>query len=330
MIIKSYEIEKINLEYSQFILFYGKNGGLKNDAIKKLIKGKKIISNYDEKEILDNQHYFFENILTKSLFEDEKIIIIKRASDKILKIIEEIVDKDIIGTSIIINSEQLEKKSKLRSFFEKNKKFICVAFYPDTNQTLAKLTFDFLKKKKISISSENINLIVNKCNGDRETLFNELEKIEYYSKNKENITTVDIVKLTNLIENHSISELIDNCLAKNKKKIIYILNENKFNNEDCVLIIRTFLNKSKKILRLSSEFNENKDINLTISSAKPPIFWKDKEITKQQIYKWSPQNIKNLIYKLAEIELQLKKNINNSINILTDFILDQASSNASN
>ena len=90
------------------------------------------------------------------------------------------------------------------------------------------------------------------------------------------------------------------------------------------------MNKSKKILKLSSEFNENKNIDLTISSAKPPIFWKDKEITKQQIYKWSPQNIKKLIYKLTEIELQLKKNINNSINILTDFILDQASSDASN
>ncbi len=330
MILKSYETEKINLEYSQLILFYGKNDGLKNEAIKRLIKEKKTISNYEEKEILDNQDNFFENILTKSLFENEKIIIIKRATDKILKIIEEVADKNIIGTSIIINSEQLEKKSKLRSFFEKNKTFICAAFYPDTNQTLAKLTFDFIKKKKISISSENINLIVNRCNGDRETLFNELKKIEYYSKNKESITTEDIIKLTNLIENHSISELIDNCLAKNKKKIIYILNENKFNNEDCVLIIRTFLNKSKKILKLSSEFNENKNIDLTISSAKPPIFWKDKEITKQQIYKWSPQNIKKLIYKLTEIELQLKKNINNSINILTDFILDQASSDASN
>ena len=330
MIIKSYETEKINLEHSQLILFYGKNDGLKNEAIKRLIKEKKTISNYEEKEILDNQNNFFENILTKSLFENEKILIIKRATDKILKIIEEIADKNVIGTSIIINSEQLEKKSKLRSFFEKNKKFICVAFYPDTNQTLSKLTFDFLKKKKISISSENINLIINKCNGDRETLFNELEKIEYFSKNKESITTEDIVKLTNLIENHSISELVDNCLAKNKKKIIYILNENKFNNEDCVLIIRTFLNKSKKILKLSSEFNENKNIDLTISSAKPPIFWKDKEITKKQIYQRSPQNIKNLIYKLTEIELQLKKNINNSINIVTDFILDQASSDVSN
>ena len=329
MIIKSYEKEKINLEYNQFILFYGKNDGLKNEAIKRLIKEKKTVSYYEEKEILDNQDNFFESILTKSLFENEKIIIIKRATDKTLKIIEELADKNIVGTSIIINSEQLEKKSKLRSFFEKNKNFICVAFYPDTNQILTKLTFDFLKKRKISISSENINAIVNKCNGDRETLFNELEKIEYYSKNKESITSEDIAKLTNLIENHSISELIDNCLAKNKKKIIYILNENKFNNEDCILITRTFLNKSKKILKLSSEYNLNKNIELTISSAKPPIFWKDKEITKQQIYKWPPQNIKKLIYKLTEIELKLKKNINNSINILTDFILDQSSSNVS-
>ena len=85
------------------------------------------------------------------------------------------------------------------------------------------------------------------------------------------------------------SELIDNCLSKNKKKTINILNENNFSNEDCILIIRIFLNKLKKILKLSNEFKKNKNIDLTISSAKPPIFWKDKEITKQQIFVWKPK-----------------------------------------
>ena len=330
MIIKFYEIKKINLKNNKFILFYGKNEGHKNEVINTLIKKKNAIFNYDEKELLDNQRYFFDSILTKSLFEDEKIIIIKRATDRILNVIEMINIKDLDGISIIINSENLEKKSKLRSIFEKNKQYICVAFYPDTEQTLSKLTFDFLKKKNISISPANINLIANKCNGDREILLNELRKIEYFSINGKKITRENITKLTNLIENHSISELIDNCLVKNKKKIINILNENNFNNDDCILITRTFLNKLKKILKLSREFENNKNIDLTISSAKPPIFWKDKEIIKQQIYKLTPKNIKQLIYRLSEIELLIKKNIHNSINLITDFILDQASSNTNN
>jgi len=325
MIIKSYEIKKINLENNQFILFYGKNEGLKNEATSSLIKKKSKILSYEEKEVLDNQDYFIENISTKSLFEEDKIIIVKRATDKILKIIEEIDGKNFESISIIINSDNLEKKSKLRSFFEKNKKYVCVAFYPDTNQILSKLTFDFFKKNNISISTANINLIVNKCNGDRENLFNELKKIEFYSKNGKKITEQSIAKLTNLIENYSITELIDNCLAKNQKKIINILNENNFNNEDCFLITRTFLNKSKKILELSKNFKANKNIEQTISSAKPPIFWKDKEITKQQIYKWTPENIKKLIYKLNELELQIKKNMNSSIYLITNFILEQSS-----
>ena len=325
MIIKSYEIKKINLENNQFILFYGKNEGLKNEATSSLIKKKNKILSYEEKEILDNQDYFIENISTKSLFEEDKIIIVKRATDKILKIIEEIDGKNFESISIIINSDNLEKKSKLRSFFEKNKKYVCVAFYPDTNQILSKLTFDFLKKNNISISTANINLIVNKCNGDRENLFNELKKLEFYSKNGKKITEQSIAKLTNLIENYSITELIDNCLAKNQKKIINILNENNFNNDDCFLITRTFLNKSKKILELSKNFKANKNIEQTISSAKPPIFWKDKEITKQQIYKWTPENIKKLIYKLNELELQIKKKMNSSIYLITNFILEQSS-----
>ncbi len=330
MIIKSFEINKINFDQNKLVLFYGKNEGFKNEATNNLIKDKDEIIKYEEKEVLENINDFIESILSKSLFESEKIIIIKRATDKILKIIDEIDSKNIEDIKIIFNADNLEKKSKLRSLFEKDKKYICVPFYPDTDQTLSKLTYNFLKKKNILISQSNINLIVNKCNGDRETLLNELNKIEYFSKNGKKITSENIAKLTNLIENHSISELIDNCLAKNKKKIVNILNENNFNNDDCILITRTFLNKAKKILKLSSEFQNNKNIDLTISSAKPPIFWKDKEITKQQIYKWTPENIKQLIYKLSEIELLIKKNINNSINLITDFILNQASSNTNN
>ena len=330
MIIKSFEINKIDFDQNKLVLFYGKNEGFKNEATNNLIKEKDEVTKYEEKEVLENINNFIESILSKSLFESEKIIIIKRATDKILKIIDEIDSKNIEDIKIIFNADNLEKKSKLRSLFEKDKKYICVPFYPDTDQTLSKLTYNFLKKKNILISQSNINLIVNKCNGDRETLLNELNKIEYFSKNGKKITSENIAKLTNLIENHSISELIDNCLAKNKKKIVNILNENNFNNEDCILITRTFLNKAKKILKLSSEFQNNKNIDLTISSAKPPIFWKDKEITKQQIYKWTPENIKQLIYKLSEIELLIKKNINNSINLITDFILNQASSNTNN
>jgi len=324
MIKKNYEIGNLKENYNYF-LFYGKNEGLKNETIINLNSKKKDILNYEEKEVLENQNFFVEKILSKSLFDEDKIIIIKRATDKIVKLIDELNIKNIEETIIIIIADNLDKKSKLRSLFEKEKNFICVAFYPDTNQTLSKITHNFLIKRKISISQVNINLIINKCNGDREALLNELNKIEHFCKSGKKITTENIEKLTNLSENYNISELIDNCLAKNKNKIINILNENNFYNEDCILITRSLLNKSKKILKLSNEFENNKNMDLTISSARPPIFWKDKEITKQQIYKWSPKNIKKLIYKLADVELLIKKNMSNSINLITDFILEQSS-----
>ena len=330
MIIKSYQINQINPTIHNLLLFYGKNEGLKNEIIKNIIRDKKNINNYDEKEVLENEYNFVENILTKSLFDDEKIIIIKRSTDKILKVIESLNSKKLEDITIIINADNLEKKSKLRSFFEKNKETICIPFYPDTDQTLSKLAYDFLKGKKISISQSSINLIINKCSGDREALYNELNKIDFYTKNGKKVTNEDIMKITNLIENHSVSELVDNCLAKNNKKIINILNENNFNNEDCILITRSLLNKSKKILQLVKEFENNKNIELTISAAKPPIFWKDKEITKQQIKSWKPESIKDLIYKLTDIELLIKININNSIYFITDFILEQSYTKSNN
>ena len=324
MIVKSLEINKIK-DIKNFFLFYGKNEGHKNQVIKFLLKESEEIFKYDEKEIIENSNKFVEDILTKSLFEQKKIIIIKRASDKIFPLIEKLDEKKLEDLTVIIMADMLEKKSKLRSFFEKHKKFVSVAYYPDNDQILSKIALNFLRENKIQLSPLNINLIVSKCNGDRENLFNELKKIENYSLGGKKLNKENISKLINLSENHGISTLVDSCLAKNRKKIINILNENNFSSEEGIQITRTFLNKSKRVLLLSENFNENKNIDLTIATARPPIFWKDKEITRQQILNWPPYKIKRLIYRLGELELQVKKNVNNSIILITDFLLDQSS-----
>ena len=322
MIIKSFETKKINIKQNKLILFYGKNDQIKKEAIENLINSKKQIVNYEQNEILDNEDYFVENISSKSLFEEDKVIIIKRATDKIINLLEKIRVINLEDILIIIVAENLEKKSKLRSIFEKDKELISVAFYPDTNQTLSNVALNFLKEKKIVISQENLNLIINRSQGDRKILLDELEKIENYCKNGKKLTRDYLLKLTNLTENYSITELIDNCLAKNEKKTLQILNENNFTKDDCVMIARVFINKSKKMLTLCEEFERNKNIETTISSAKPPIFWKDKEITKLQIKTWSSKNIKQLIYDLSKLEHQIKKNFDFSLNLMIDFIVN--------
>ena len=331
MIIKSFEFNRLVSDNHKMILLYGKNEGHKNEAINLISKSKEDILKFDEKEIIDNPEIIFNKILSRSLFEKQKLIIIKGGTDKILKIIQEINDREINDITIIINSINLEKKSKLRSFFEKSKIHVCIAFYPDNEQTLTKITQTFLRERKISLSQSDINLITRKCNGDRGNLINELKKIENFGKNGKKINTEIIRKLINLSENYSIAELIDNCLAKNTNKILNILNENNFTKEDCILITRTLLNKSKKILKLAEDYkHNNNNIDLTIASAKPPIFWKDKEIIKQQIFRWSPESISQLIYKINELELTIKKNFENSVNIISDFLLEQSSTKSNN
>ena len=330
MICKSYHLTSEIINKNKLFLLYGKNEGHKNEIISSITEKSRNILNYEEKEILENSTQFLENLLNQSLFENEKFIIIKRGTDKILKIIEEIKKKNINETTILINSDTLEKKSKLRIFFEKSKEILCIPFYPDNSQTLVKISTEYLRNKKIQMSQANINLIVSKCSGDREKLFNELSKIENYSLNGKKLDSRNISKLINLSEDHSVSELIDNFLAKNEKRTITILNENNFVSEDCILITRTFLIKLKRILILSSVFENNNNIDLTMSGAKPPIFWKDKEMVKKQIFNWKPENIKKLIYKISEIELLIKKNMQNSINLIRDLILEQLNSKTNN
>jgi len=325
MIIKSYELNKINLKKNNIYLLYGENEGLKNKAINDIFKEfSKNKYKYDEKEILDNKENFFNSVFLKSFFETKKIIIISRTSDKIVNVIEEILEKNIEDTKLILLANILEKKSKLRLLFEKNKNIICIPFYADNNQTLSNIANSYFKEKKIAISQETINLLVDRSRGDRLNLNNELNKIKNFTKNRKKVNITEILKLTNLAENYSVTELVDSCLAKNLKKTVNILNENNYSTDDCILIIKTFLMKAKRLNKLQNQTKDSKNIDQVITSFKPPIFWKDKEIVKEQIKSWSLKKVKDLIYKTSEIELLIKKNSSNSINILFDFIITQS------
>jgi len=325
MIHKVFEINKINLKKYNLFLFYGENEGYKNEIIKNNFEKNypNKIYRYDEKEILEKKDDFFNSILSKSFFENEKLIIISRASDKLKDIIEEISLKTIEDIKIICSSNILEKKSKLRNFFEKDKNAVSMAFYADNSQTLKFIADNFFKKKKLFISQQTINLLIERCKGNRENLNNELQKIEIFSKNKEKVNIEEILELTNLAENYNASELSDSCLSKNIKKTVNILNENNYSNDDCILIIRTLLIKAKRILKLQEEMRLKKNIDEAITYFKPPIFWKDKEIVKKQLGYWSLEKINNMIIEISETELLIKKNSSNSLNILSNFIINQ-------
>ncbi len=326
MIIKAYEYEKIKKTDKKIFLFYGENNGYKNQIINKVFadKFKGSIERYDETEILNSFDSFLSGLTNKSFFDEFKLILISRVTEKIIRLINEVSDRNINDVKMVLFADILDKKSKLRTTFEKDKNFVCVPFYRDDNRTLIGLASIFFKNKKISISQEGINLIVERSSGDRMNLENELNKISNFLVNKGKISIEEILKLTNLAENYGISELADNCLAKNLKKINKIFNENIFSADDCILIIRTLLLKTKRLLEIKKISSSNKNLDEIISNYKPPIFWKDKEIVKNQALKWNLKDSENLISQIYKTELNIKKNYISSLNIVSDFIINTA------
>ena len=326
MIIKSFELNKLELNNYKFYLFYGDNEGSKEEAIKNIFEQNYLdkIYRYEEKEILDNIDNFFNSILTKSFFDNEKLVIINRATDKIRETIEGLIEKNPEDIKIILNSKNLEKKSTLRKIFEKDKSIICVPFYEDNNQTLNSIISLFFRNKKIPISQQLINVLIERSRGDRKNLNNELEKIDAYLLNKKNLNLEEIIKLTNLAENYNASELVDHSLAKNTRKTVTILNENNYSDEDNIIIIRTLLAKLKRLVKIHELVDEKNNIEQAVSASKPPIFWKDKPLVIQQIRSWKKEHLKDLIYKTNDIELLIKKNSTIAKNILSDFIINNS------
>ena len=324
MIIKHFEFNKDKIGKFNYYLLHGKNEGLKKEIIEKIFiknfDGK--VDKYEENYFIGNKETIISELLSKSLFENKKIIIISRVTDKIIKIIDEIIKKGLDDCIIILKSEILEKKSKLRQLFEKEKILASIAVYEDSSRDLMRIITKFLDINKIRLSQESINLLISRASGDRENLKIELEKIYNYSITNKDLNISKIKVLTNLAENYSVNELAENFLLKNKKNISKILNENNYSDEDCILILRTILLKSKRLFNILKQNEELNNIDQVISSTKPPIFWKEKENVKVQANSWKLNDLREKIYEINEIEFLIKNNSKNSLNLVSDFIFN--------
>jgi DNA polymerase III subunit delta len=329
MIIKSYEIEKniSNFAKNNFYLIYGENSGLKKEisntiknAITKKDDNLETLSIY-ESEILDNEENFINFIYSGSLFGNKKIINVHEASDKIFKKISDIHANFNKSVFLIISCAILDKKSKLRNFFEKDKNTMCIACYPDNERDLGNIIRSELKKNKILLSSESINLLIEKSNSDRGNLRNEIEKIKSYALNKKNIEIDEIKNLINFSGDYKSDILINECLSGNILQYKKIISELYINTINQVLLLRILSNKIQRLLNIKKQETKSISLDNLINSTKPPIFWKEKTIVKKQLSVWKLNDLKKMVKEINDTELLCKKNPQVSNVIFFNFFL---------
>ena len=330
MIVKSYELKKnrLSLLSNNFFLLYGENVGLKKDIknfISNQIKEKddKVeVSSLYENEILDNKDDFFNLVYSGSLFAKKKIILVQESTDKIIEIIKDTHEKYSEDIYLIFFSGILDKKSKLRTFFEKEKKLICIPCYLDSEKDLSIIAQVELKKNNITLSRESINLLVEKSNSDRNNLRNEIEKIIAYSLNKEKIDIDEIQSLINFSGDYKSDILVNECLSGNTSQYKKIISELYVNTINQVLLLRILSNKIHRLLKIKELAAETSNLDNLINTCKPPIFWKEKPIVKKQLTIWSLNDLKKTISDINNTEILCKKNPQISNSIFFNFFLE--------
>ena len=320
MIYKSYLIEQnINLIDKNLFLFYGENLGLKNelkDKIKFQNKNAEII-NLSQDDIINNIDNFLNEILNISLFDEKKIYFINQVNDKILDTIK-IIEPKIDSQKFYLISESLDKRSKIRNYFEKSNNCGVVACYIDNEISFKKIIIERLKNYK-GVTTENVNLISDKCNLNRDKLNNELDKIYTFFLEK----NIDRNKLEILLDNkinNDFSLLKDEAFNGNRIETNKLLSDTIIDSEKNILylnIINQRLLKLNEIFKLIGQTNLEKAIDML----KPPIFWKDKPAFLKQAKKWNMNKIKKILNKTYNLELEIKSNSIVNKNILLKKLL---------
>ncbi len=327
MILKSYELQKNPsnlLEYNLFLL-YGENDGLKKD-IKELIKIKKkqqdtnieLLSLY-ENDIINNEENFYNSIYSGSLFSNKRIIIINNGTDKILKQVKDIVDRYPNNVFLIIFSDILEKKSKLRNFFETSIKTLCIPCYLDSDKDLEIIVRTELKKSNIILQKDAINLLIERSNGDRNNLKNEIEKVKSFALNKKNLEIDEIKSIINFSGEYKADNLINECLCGNIPQYKKILSELYINTLNQIFLLRVLNNKIQRLLSMKELENSYNNLDSLLSTSKPPIFWKEKPMVKKQLTIWNLNDLKITMHEINNIEILCKKNPQISKIIFFDF-----------
>ena len=327
MLIKSYEISKKNLNSLNFFLIYGENIGLKQDIAKSVLELKEKKNRkykhfeFEEEEIIKNQNNFFNLIFSGSLFDEKKAIFISRATDKLFNLISEISKKNVEDILIFFKADLLEKKSKIRKLFEKDKNLVCVACYQDSNFDLIKIINDEIKQTKIKLSIESINLLTERASGDRNNLRNEINKLKSFALNKQVISYDQVKELTNMARNYQNDYIVNICLNGDKKRLNKTLGENNFLFDNFFILLKTFSKKIHRLLKIKILNRSENNIDQIFNQIRPPIFWKEKEDVKKQVGLWNEKKLNLVIKKINEIELNCKKNHELATNITLDFLL---------
>lgn len=316
MISKSYIVENDNNFFSDIssALFYGENLGLKKDfkeKIKILNPNTKFISLFQD-SILKKPTTLETEIQNDSLFDDKKIIFIEQANDKILTVLEENF-KYIKKNKIIIFSDILEKKSKLRNFYEKSTNFSIIACYPDDSLSIKKIIQKRLKKFK-ELTSYNINLILESSNLDRIKLNNEIDKIISYFQDK-SLESSKLEVLLDIKINENFNSLRNEALNGNKTKTNKLLSDTIIDSEKNIYYL-ALINQRLNVLSEILSNTQKDNVENIINRIKPPVFWKDKPNLIFQTKIWNQKKIKIILEKTYKTEIQIKSNSTIDKNLL--------------
>ena len=307
MIFKSYVLEQNlkSIDDCKIILFYGENQGLKEEFKKNIKEANKNNEklNLLQDEIIKNENLLINEISNKSLFNNKKIIFIDQVNEKILNIIEEMAE-DVSDEKIVIFAGNLDKKSKLRSYFEKSKLCGIVACYQDNEITIKKIITNKLSDYQ-GLSTQVINFIIQNTGLDRSKVNNEIEKIKNcFLEKKINLEKIDL--LLNIKTNDDFNKLKDEALKGNKIKTNKLLADTVFEPENNIYYLNSINQRINKLYEIEKMKQNNSNTETLVSSLKPPIFWKDKPVLIEQTNKWNENKIKKALEKTYTVELQIK------------------------
>ena len=307
MIFKSYVLEQNlkSIDDCKIILFYGENQGLKEEFKKNIKEANKNNEklNLLQDEIIKNENLLINEISNKSLFNNKKIIFIDQVNEKILNIIEEMAE-DVSDEKIVIFAGNLDKKSKLRSYFEKSKLCGIVACYQDNEITIKKIITNKLSDYQ-GLSTQVINFIIQNTGLDRSKVNNEIEKIKScFLEKKINLEKIDL--LLNIKTNDDFNKLKDEALKGNKIKTNKLLADTVFEPESNIYYLNSINQRINKLYEIEKMKQNNSNTETLVSNLKPPIFWKDKPVLIEQTNKWNENKIKKALEKTYTVELQIK------------------------
>ncbi|MGY8985081.1 MAG: DNA polymerase III subunit delta [Sphingomonadales bacterium] len=310
-------LTKLNDQYSG-VLIYGPDEGLVRERAHRI--SKQVVEDLSDpfnvvrpslSQVIEEPSILLDELLSLSMVGGRRLVRLDGAEDKAYQGLEQAlsgIPKDGEKNLLVVTAGNLKPSSKIRKLFEGLEIAVTIACYADSSKDVEELIIEVLGANNLKADPQAISFLLNNLGSDRLISRSELEKIVLYAGDRIDrvIKLEDVITLIGDSATLTLNDIASATTGGDLKRLDQLLERAQSQGENAIAIIRALSRRLQQFHLVKGLIEAGQPIDSAIGKLRPPLFFKEKDIFRNQLFLWSSQKLGKALLLLSDAELGCK------------------------